>query len=383
MSHGGAPPGRGELLFLGQGEQEWHRIRGALDLGTGFQFLVVTSPSRVALDEVADRIDRMRRGAGLQRVSPGSTQAIRTVGEELDELGGQLGRAARRSVVWIDAWHTDKEREEAWRFALARINERRNYWGRRLGGAVVLAGPPVVATLLTATAPDLWSVRTLVAHLPEVVLGQPEGPRAEAHRPTARPADPREPERLVALADAIASKVDPAAVCLRSELLGRAAASLRSKGEYDRAAQLAGQAVAIVETLARERPSDRVAGRALATALVARGTVLLARRDLDGARQDLERSLEIRERVAREFGETPEALRDLGVSLSNLGDVRLEQRDLDAAGRAFERSLEIDERVAREFGETPEALRDLSVSLNKLGALLVEQRDLDAAGRAF
>lgn len=130
-------------------------LREELPLAAGFAlYVVLTRAPRIAQSLsglLAEALDAEVTGGALT----GSPEdCARRIAEAL------LGGSATRGRRVLDLGHAMPRHEAAFKAVLARLNERRGALGR--GGPLVLLVPAWFAPLISAAAPDLWSVRSEV-----------------------------------------------------------------------------------------------------------------------------------------------------------------------------------------------------------------------------
>lgn len=177
-----------------EAEAEWRRVVNHFALNDGFALLVLIVPDSdgAALCQLvlADQLYGM--GRRVLDVSPDSPSALRQLAPTLlqlpipDDCGAVwLAAAVPGSAEDHAAW------EMAWRWGLATLNQSRNPLRRRVDRTLVLVGGPDLVPLFREAAPDLWSVRSLVAWIEPV--SQPEPGREPGPQPRAgaagRPAE--------------------------------------------------------------------------------------------------------------------------------------------------------------------------------------------------
>lgn len=165
-----AAPARSELVrrYGSIAEQKWQLLERHLELGSGFALVILLIP-----DSEAANLCKLAFGALLPPQQP-LREFIVEVPDLLHELPEKLVGlhfGQDEGAVWVSGVPRQQLYDEAgwmagWRHAVARMNESRDVLRRQLGGPLVLCGPPWLGPLLRETAPDLWSVRTLVVPIP-------------------------------------------------------------------------------------------------------------------------------------------------------------------------------------------------------------------------
>jgi hypothetical protein len=132
-------------------------------LNEGLSLMILVVP-----DQVTSNLCRQEIGVWLGRqarrvvdLSPDDPAALRRLATTLLEQPD----SADLGCVWFGAAHAEDRAawEEAWRWGLGTLNQHRNSLRERFACTVVTAGPPWLVPLFRDVAPDLWSVRTVVA----------------------------------------------------------------------------------------------------------------------------------------------------------------------------------------------------------------------------
>ena len=147
--------------------EKWQQLLRHLELGTGFSFvlLLVTDQelARFLSSALSAELEPQR---GLLSYSADTAPFI----YRIPELLSKGRQPAKEMVYWVDSLPHESDADgsewrRAWHYVAARLNERREALRDRLRAPLLLAGPPELEPLLRAHAPDLWSVRALVARL--------------------------------------------------------------------------------------------------------------------------------------------------------------------------------------------------------------------------
>jgi tetratricopeptide (TPR) repeat protein len=145
------------------GAASWAHVLNHFALNEGFALMILVVP-----DQVASNLCRREIGAWLGRqgrrvvdLSPDDPAALRRLAPTLLEQPD----SADLGCVWFGAAHAENRTawEDAWRWGLGTLNQHRNSLRERFACTVVIAGPPWLVPLFRDMAPDLWSVRTVVA----------------------------------------------------------------------------------------------------------------------------------------------------------------------------------------------------------------------------
>lgn len=160
--------------------EAWSRLEGHLEWSTAstLSFAFADDPRAVArLRERAFRAVE-RAGGKVRWIHPDQPQSLREVLRELLS-------SKKFELVWLEALGTDHPWADAWNDVLQRLNERRERLRRGLGGALVLVASTMTKALFRDTAPDLWSIRSLVLELAPVEATPEPAPDRRAERSNA------------------------------------------------------------------------------------------------------------------------------------------------------------------------------------------------------
>lgn len=158
---------------------EWQRVCGHFALNEGFALVVLVVPDRdgASLCRLA-LANRLRaHGLGVLDASPATPSALRRLAPNLLALRPERERGA----VWVSAAVPVSAEDfaawrMAWRWGLATLNQNRNPLRRWIDCSLVIVGTPELVPLFREAAPDLWSVRSLVAHIvpsQDRLIGEP------------------------------------------------------------------------------------------------------------------------------------------------------------------------------------------------------------------
>lgn len=158
---------------------EWQRVCGHFALNEGFALVVLVVPDRDGASlcrlSLANRL--RANGRGILDASPATPAGLRRLAPDLLALRPDRDCGA----VWVSAavpvsaddfaaWRM------AWRWGLATLNQNRNPVRRWIGCSLVIVGTPDLVPLFREAAPDLWSIRSLVAHIvpaPDRLIAEP------------------------------------------------------------------------------------------------------------------------------------------------------------------------------------------------------------------
>jgi hypothetical protein len=165
---------------------EWQRVQAHFALHEGFGLLVLLVPdsdgASLCRQALADQLADV--GGTLLDLSPDSPSKLRVLAETLLQQDPPPGCGA----IWIAAAVPEPAPDHAawmlaWRWALATVNQNRNRAQARFRCTLVMVGAPWLVPLFREAAPDLWSVRSVVARI------EPEPARLRQDRREALPPD--------------------------------------------------------------------------------------------------------------------------------------------------------------------------------------------------
>jgi tetratricopeptide (TPR) repeat protein len=377
---------------------DWRTLLRHFELGSGFAFLVLLVP-----DEDGARVCR----AALE-------QRLRERGQTIVEIPAQtpeqlehftlplldLRPGPEAGAVWVG--HVVEEGApdaaawtEAWRLGVSRLNQFRNPLRRAFAIPLIFAGAPKLQVTLRENAPDLWSVRTLVAWVePASVESRVEWQLLTPERPAYRPDPELAMEEVARLRQTGGSDPELARVLHRAGLgyaaqyrWGDAAAAFQEALELRRRAGAPPQDIAgtsyelglvlrwltryedavgcVSEAKALFHDAGDVLGEA--NSIQALGSIALRRSDNGGARRRYEEALPLYRRVGSVLGEAD--------SIVSLGDIALRQSDHTEARRRYEEALPL----LREAG----SLRGEAICIARLGEIALYRSEDEEAQRRF
>ena len=148
---------------------EWQLLLTHIEISKGFSFVVLLVPDadwanacRLALSHSLDALNR-----SLLTVDFSGPEDFKV------QLPGRLlnlNVSDRTGAVWLEKTVSEAspnfmDWQEAWRGMVARLNQLRNPLRRHFQVPVVFVGASWIQPLIRETAPDLWSVRTLVTRI--------------------------------------------------------------------------------------------------------------------------------------------------------------------------------------------------------------------------
>lgn len=148
---------------------EWQLLLTHIEISEGFSFVVLLVPDadwanacRLALSDSLDAMDK-----SLLTVDFSGPEDFKV------QLPGRLlnlNISDRTGAVWLEKTVSEAspnfaDWENAWRGMVARLNQFRNPLRRHFHVPLVFVGASWIQPLIRETAPDLWSVRTLVTRI--------------------------------------------------------------------------------------------------------------------------------------------------------------------------------------------------------------------------
>ncbi len=155
-----------ERRYGPQAAEEWRLVLRHFELAGGFALIVLTVPDRLAAGLCRHDLAAflLAQGKSLTQIVAGDPQALGDLATRLLNLPDDPAAGA----VWVEAVTSERAGNypvwnEAWHRALGSLNQQRNPLRRRLNVPLLIVGAPWVAATMREIAPDLWSVRALVA----------------------------------------------------------------------------------------------------------------------------------------------------------------------------------------------------------------------------
>ncbi len=317
---------------------EWQLLLTHIEISEGFSFVVLLVPDadwanacRLALSHSLDALNK-----SLLTVDFSGPEDFKV------QLPGRLlnlNISDRTGAVWLEKTVSDgspyfTDWQEAWRGMVARLNQVRNPLRRHFQVPLVFVGASWIQPLIRETAPDLWSVRTLVTRI------RPPGEAVQLRSEIEGSTE----QQLEGLA------IDP-------DLALRTAARLRNQS---------GNELALAELLYRAghgllaRSQWKEAEAATSESLDLQRSFNAPDQSLAGTLLQLGNSLEWQSRFAEAIASVGEAQGLYAGSgdaegeancILSLGDIALQQSDLVSAQARYEEALLLYRRVGDVFGE--------------------------------
>jgi hypothetical protein len=160
--------GSGEHLADPTASETWQLLLRHFELGSDFAFVLITLTEPETADHLADHLAAFlaARDQILLRIPLATAEEAHALPVRLLEEQ----EWSRAGAIWVAAVIPDEHPElaawvEAWRYAVARLNERRDVLRASIHVPLIFVGAPWLKRTLRETSPDLWSVRTLVLDL--------------------------------------------------------------------------------------------------------------------------------------------------------------------------------------------------------------------------
>src|SRR5271157_2796680 len=375
---------------------DWQVVLRHFDYNHGFALGLILLPDsgfastcRAALHD-----HLLTLGKELLDVSPGSVDELKYIASRLLTLHVSEDVA----TVWVAAVTSESDSDyeawsAAWREGLARLNQFRNILQRQIPCTLFFVGASWVQAIIRTMAPDIWSVRSLVALVAPTGV-KVEGSIASSQIATSPPADAPDPYFALKEAEQLRGKEGQELSFAR--LLYRAGTGFNDRGEFEKATdvlresldlqykfkspprQLADAEVILAQSLVGiGQPGDSMAhyekGIALYRAagdLVAVANTLASQADALTAVGDLAEARKLQEEVVDIFSRVlgPEHPSTL-TCMNNLAWTIAAQGDLAAARKLREETLSGYRRVLGP--EHPNTL----TSMNNLASTLWAQGD--------
>lgn len=297
-------------------QPEWQQFLNHFDLSESFALIVLLVADADGADLCRLELEKQlqQEGKKLVTIDVSHPDALRNLPSQL--LATQLPVDA--GGLWIAAVVPDYAKDfsawqQAWQFALARLNPRRNEIRRQFNCPLIFVGAPWLQETMREIAPDIWSVRTLVARI------EPQVATETRATTTARPSfDAGETKTggdpLFALQEAEKLRGIPGKELALARLLHRAGEGFATRDDWRSAEK------AYTEALALERQAGAPPESQLATLLELGWTCQVlgqVHRSVDHAQS----ALTLARQTSDQIGECL-ALGNLGLAYADLGEMR-------------------------------------------------------------
>jgi tetratricopeptide (TPR) repeat protein len=355
-----------ERRYGASAAREWRHLLSHIALAEGFLFGVLIVPDRDGARLCQEALRRVlaREWRALLELEPETPAALRDLAGTLLHLG----KRAPRQGVWLSAVVAESAPDsgvwkQAWRACLEGLNQQRNPLRRQIDGPLLLVGAGWLVPMLRETAPDLWSVRSLIAHI-EPELSSPgrreREPSPDSRRAT-QPAPGIAPDPDLALQETARLEHRPGLELQRAILLLRAADGLRARNDLPGAERILRQAAALLAAT-----EDKVA----------EGVYIqeLGRAVLDQGRASEAEALFRQSLALAEAGGATEISR--GITAHELGRAVLDQGRASEAEALLRQSLAL-----KEAGGDTEISR--GITMDMLGRAVLDQGRASEAEALF
>jgi tetratricopeptide (TPR) repeat protein len=374
-------------------QPEWQQFLNHFDLSENFALVVLLVTDADGADLCRMELEKhlQKEGRKLVALDVPTPDALRNLPSQL--LATQP--PADTGALWIAAVEPDYSQnflawKDAWQFALARLNPRRNEIRRQFNCSLIFVGAPWLQETMREIAPDLWSVRTLVARIEPHSVPENKDDIAEMSAfeggETKGNSDP-----YFALQEAEKLRGVPGKELALARLLHRAGEGFSARDDwpaaeksFTKALELKQQAgvpsESLLTTLLKLSETCEVLGQARRSLDYAQSALTLARQTKDKSSEaeslgalgfacfdlgDARRAVEFHEQaivITREIGDRrreAKALGGLGIASAALGNT-------PKAIECFEQALAINCEIGDRRGEA-NALGNLGIAYKSLG----------------
>ena len=322
-------------------ERLWAEVQLLLEWREGFAFYLVLGDDFRMARRLRERIEDfcVTRCQPLQWVRPEQAATlVETVLQAVLPGAAEVGPAhpARsQAPLWLEltAEPGKPEWDEARRKALSALNRQRAALERDCQRPLFLHLPPSMAAEVVVWAPDLWSIRGLIATLPDDV------PELRASADSLR-------QRSIELTDEGDTE--------------------REQGHLESALRIYRQNLALNQQR-RARFGDTP--QVLRDLSISLDRVGNAERDsgrFEPALSAYRDSLALCQQLRQSLGDTPQVLRDLSVSLNKVGNAERDSGRLEPALSAYRESLALRQQLRQALGDSWRVLNDLGYVLQEL-----------------
>lgn len=374
-------------------QPEWQQFLNHFDLSESFALVVLLVADADGADLCRMELEKQlqQEGKKLASLDIPSPDVLRSLPSQL--LATQL--PADAGGLWIAAVQPDYSQnfvawKKAWQFALARLNPRRNEIRRQFNCSLIFVGAPWLQETMREIAPDIWSVRTLVARIEPQAISETNA--AAPERQSSRDVDIIDGgDPLFALQEAEKLRGVPGKELALARLLHRAGEGFAIRNDWRSAEKAYAEALELKQKAGA--PSESRCATLLELAWTcqvltqmhrslnyAESALALARQTANRSNEakalgnlgidydilgEMHKAIECHEQslvILRELGN----LRDEGAVLGNLG---IAYRNLGDARKAIE-FYEQQLKIVREFGDRrgqANALANLGNAYNDLG----------------
>ncbi len=313
---------------------DWQALLTHFDLSDGFAFIVLLVPNEegaeVCRRALSHRLDA--EGKKITDVDFSTPERLREIANALlltdpDPLAG---------AVWASKTISEGDPDyapwrQAWSRGLAALNQHRNPLRRHFTVPVILVGAPWLQEVLRENAPDLWSVRTLVAWVEPAPLTSASNEPVRQATPTQRGPDPQ-----LALEEAERLRGKPGLELALARVLYRAGLGFSANYQWSDAVMVLREALDL-------RRSAGAGDEDIADTLYQLGGALRWKTDYEEAIACYSEALELYRGAGLQQGEAN--------CIQSLGDIARERSDHGEARRRYEQALVLYQQVGAVLGE--------------------------------
>jgi Flp pilus assembly protein TadD len=362
-----------ERRYGAKAAQEWSYVLDFLELQTGFSSNLILVPDASAARVCAAELEAFlkTKGQRLEKIEFSTPEDLQEHFAPWLLEGANLEGAG---AVWLasvssafDPMHS--EWQSAWRYAAARVNERRDELIRRYQIPIFVATAAWTNETIRQAAPDWWSVRSLVVRLkpeftPSDIRPEQREQALEMGRLTLQEDysgdELLDPDIALETATQLQGVEGEEKTLIR--MLERAYKGLMYRERYAEAEETARNMLVVEESI--DAPKLEKAG-----SLNNIGQAQLNQGHIEDAEKSLKTALEWLETSGN-------SLIRRGIIMHTLGNVLHDSSRLDEAEKAF--------RTALEWKETDgDSQTSLAITMYELGRVLLHSGHLEEAEKAF
>ena len=314
--------------------QDWQALLTHFDLSDGFAFIVLLVSNEEGAEVCRRALSHRLKAEGktISDVDVSTPERLREIANALllpdpDPLAG---------AIWVSKTVSEGDPDyavwrQAWSGGLAALNQHRNPLRRHFTVPVILVGAPWLQEVLRENAPDLWSVRTLVAWV------EPAALTIASHEPVRQAMTPRRgPDPQLAMDEAERLRGKAGLELALARVLYRAGLGFIANYQWSHAVKVLREALDL-------RRSAGAGGEDIADTLYQLGGALRWKTDYKEAIADYAEALELYRGARSQQGEAN--------CIQSLGDIALARSDHEEARRRYEQALPLHQQVGDVLGE--------------------------------
>ena len=297
-------------------QPEWQQFLNHFDLSETFALVVLLVADADGAELCRTELEKQLQQEGKQLVAleVSNPDTLRQIPSQLLSLK----LPADAGGIWIAGVEPDyspnySEWKAAWQLVMHRLNPRRNEIRRQFNCSLIFVGAPWLQETMREIAPDIWSVRTLVARIEPQIVSETKTIASEGYSfgagETKSGGDP-----LFALQEAEKLRGVPGMEPALARLLHRAGKGFEARSDFRSAEQ------AFIEALKLKQQAGTVPESLLSTlSELAWISLMLAQvhRSIDYAQS----ALALARKIKNRSGEG-NALGNLGLAYADLGEMR-------------------------------------------------------------